>query len=317
MEAVMSPNGGSIHKRRALHERFAGRMAVNSAFTRKTVSYQGNRAEPGLRWMKYKEGFSRSLVESLIEEHDPADVLDPFAGIGTTPLVATGMGRAATGMEIMPVGVLAGAGIAEAANGVSKPALESAGNELLAAVASEEPPRPEFAFPHVGITKAAFPDPTEAAIARARQFVAGVDDRALQALLNLACMTVLEDVSYTRKDGQYLRWDHRSGRRLRARMSKGPILAFERALASKLFDMAQDVDALKRVYGGGLPGTADRFVPGTAERAAGRTVRHGDNVAAVREQVRLHADVRAGTGLARLRPGRVRTSQAAYAVRYG
>ena len=79
--------------------------------------------------MKYKEGFSRGLVEHLLEDFRPMSVLDPFAGIGTTPLIAASRGMRATGVEIMPVGVLAGAAIAEAANGVSKQELEAEGAE--------------------------------------------------------------------------------------------------------------------------------------------------------------------------------------------
>ena len=253
MERVTSPNGGSVRGRQALHERFSSRMSVNPDLTRKTVSYQGNRGVSGLRWMKYKEAFSRGLVERFIDEYRPASVLDPFAGIGTTPLVAVGKGKSATGIEIMPVGVLAGAGIAHAANGVSKAKLEAAGNDLLAQVVSEEPPPVEHAFPHVSITEAAFPEPTEAAIAKARQFISDIHDPAIRALLNLACMTVLEDVSYTRKDGQYLRWDHRAGRTLRARVDKGPILSFQHALGERLLEMVQDVDVLKQEYGGAYP----------------------------------------------------------------
>ena len=253
MVSVMSPNGGSIEGRRALQERFGSRLSVNPEFTRKTVSYQGNRGVPGLRWMKYKEGFSRTLVERLIDEYEPEAVLDPFAGIGTTPLVAAGRGKSATGIEIMPVGVLAGNGIAQAANGVSKSALESAGRDLIGRVTSEEPAPDEHAFPHVAITEAAFPEATENAIAKARQFIANSVDPAVQSLLSLACMTVLEDVSYTRKDGQYLRWDYRSGRALRARVHKGPILSFEHALGARLFEMVQDIDMLKQEYGGGYP----------------------------------------------------------------
>ena len=120
-------------------------------------------------------------------------------------------------------------------------------------VASEEPAPPEFAFPHVSITEAAFPEPTEAAIARARHFISDTHDPSIRALLNLACMTILEDVSYTRKDGQYLRWDHRAGRTLRARVDKGPIWSFQDALGARLFEMVQDVDVLKQEYGGGYP----------------------------------------------------------------
>ena len=252
MKPVMSPNGGSVQGRQTLHERFGSRLSVNHEFTRKTVSYQGNRGVPGLRWMKYKEGFSRMLVERLIDEYEPTAVLDPFAGIGTTPLVAAGRGKSATGIEIMPVGVLAGNGIAQAANGVSKSTLETAGRDLIDRVESDEPVSAEYAFPHVSITEAAFPEATEAAIAKARQFISNTDGAA-RSLLDLACMTILEDVSYTRKDGQYLRWDYRSGRTLRARVDKGPILSFQHALGARLFEMIQDIDMLKQEYGGGYP----------------------------------------------------------------
>jgi hypothetical protein len=40
----------------------------------------------------------------------------------------------------------------------------------------------------------------------------------------------LEEVSYTRKDGQYLRWDYRSGRKLAKRFDKGTIHEFSTAI---------------------------------------------------------------------------------------
>ncbi len=253
MEPVTSPNGGSVQGRHALHERFSNRITVNTELTRKAVSYQGNRRVPGLRWMKYKEGFSRGLVERLIEEHRPRAVLDPFAGIGTTPLIAGSKGIQATGIEIMPVGVLVGKAITHAANGVSKSAFEAVSGDLLGRLSSNVHAPAEFTFSHVDITRAAFSEETELAIAKARQFNSTVGDYALRALLNVACMTVLEDVSYTRKDGQYLRWDYRSGRALRARMNKGPIPPFEHALGARLFEMTQDIEVLKREYGGISP----------------------------------------------------------------
>ena len=88
--AVTSPHAGATAARQALSDRFAQRVAFNPEFTRRTVSYQGNRRTPGLRWMKYKEGFSRALVDYLLDEYKPDRVLDPFAGIGTTALVAAG-----------------------------------------------------------------------------------------------------------------------------------------------------------------------------------------------------------------------------------
>lgn len=253
MQSAISPNGGSALERRKLEERFEGRLAANPLLTRKAVSYQGNHHAPGFRWMKYKEGFSQALVERLLDEFHPSAVLDPFAGIGTTPLIAAGRGLSATGIEIMPVGVLVGNGIAQAANGLSREMIEKSGAALLDAVKSWDDAPSEYEFRHVRITESAFPEETEAAIARARHFIANVSDSAVRTLLDLACMTVLEDVSYTRKDGQYLRWDYRSGRTLRSRVHKGPILPFDHALGARLFEMVQDIEPLKLSYGGAYP----------------------------------------------------------------
>ena len=248
--AVTSPHGGETAARQALNDRFADRVAFDPEFTRRAVSYQGNRQAAGLRWMKYKEGFSRGLVDYLLDEYEPERVLDPFAGIGTTALVATGRGMQATGIEIMPVGVLAGAGVAAAANGLSRAALDETADALRRRVASARPAPAGHAFPHVRITAGAFPAETEAALGKAREFIAGMPDGAAKTLVNLACMSVLEAVSFTRKDGQYLRWDARSGRRLRAAMHKGVVPPFPDALDGRLSEIAGDLDDVKRNYGG-------------------------------------------------------------------
>ena len=212
---VISPHGGNVNGRQSLQERFASRLSIHPGLTRKVVSWQGNRASPGLRWMKYKEGFSGELVEALIEDAKSKTVLDPFSGIGTTPLTAAGLGLKGMGIEIMPVGVLAGNALACAANGLSRDSLEREGQSLLERVESDRKPDKKYAFRHVRITQAAFPEETEAELAKAREFIAGVEDTATAMMLDFACMSVLEDISYTRKDGQYLRWDYRSGRKLR------------------------------------------------------------------------------------------------------
>ena len=89
---VVSPHGGKVKGRQSLQERFASRLSIHPGLTRKVVSWQGNRESPGLRWMKYKEGFSGELVDALIEDAESESVLDPFSGIGTTPLTAAGRG---------------------------------------------------------------------------------------------------------------------------------------------------------------------------------------------------------------------------------
>ena len=248
-----SPNDGAVTERIALCERFGHLVSVNKHYSRKIVSYQGNRQSPGLRWMKYKEGFSCGFVEELIDQEEPQAVLDPFAGICTTPLVAAGCGKDATGIEIMPVGVLAGSAIAEASNGLSKDALALQSTALLQRIRSQNGASSEFAFPHVGITAGAFPQETEDEITRARGFLEGVEDPGQSTLLHLACVSVLEETSYTRKDGQYLRWDQRADRRLRSSVNKGPIPRFSDALERRLTEISEDLDALKEYYGSGRP----------------------------------------------------------------
>ena len=254
MDSIISPNGGSVQERRLLEERFQDRITVDPKLTRQAVSYQGNRRVPGLRWMKYKEGFSKGLVENILDEFSPNDVLDPFSGLGTAPLIASGKGMRGIGIDVMPVGLHVGKAIAQVANGLSKDHLESVGKMLIDAVDSKDSIDQRHRFPHVTITKAAFPEETECELARARAFIETIEDGDVRQVLDVACMTVLEDVSYTRKDGQYLRWDYRAGRALRSKkVDKGPIRGFSYALSARLFDMLQDMESLKQEFGGGVP----------------------------------------------------------------
>ena len=201
-------HNGPTTARRSLHERFASRIQVSQSLSRKLVSYQGNKRLPGLRWLKYKEGFSSGLVQGLLSQIQAERVLDPFSGVGTSVLTACGMGLRGTGIEIMPVGNLAARAISAASNGLEASATASA--DLLKAISRENYDH-NFLFPHVPITKRAFPVATEKDLARAREFICGVADPALSTVLTLACVSVLEEVSYTRKDGQFLRWDPHPG----------------------------------------------------------------------------------------------------------
>ena len=250
---VVSPHGGKVTGRQSLQERFASRLSIHPGLTRKVVSWQGNRQAPGLRWMKYKEGFSGELVDALIEDAKSVSVLDPFSGIGTAPLTAAGRGLEGAGIEIMPVGVLASHALACAANGLNKTVFEKAGQAMLEHLESDRAHDRAFAFPHVRITEHAFPMETEVDLAKAREYIAGVEDSDSAMMLNFACMSVLEDISYTRKDGQYLRWDHRSGRRLRTRLDKGPVQSLPQALRMRLREIYDDITPLKAKYGAGMP----------------------------------------------------------------
>ena len=243
-----------------MFERFGDRLSINSALTPKMVSYRGNYNAPGFRWMRYKEGFSRDLIDQLIENVQPSSVLDPFSGMGTTPLIAAGRGLRAIGIEIIPVGVLVGEGIGLAANGLQLDSFKAAAISFLEHINSDREASPEYAFPHVRITEAAFPLETELELAKAREFIGTIDDPSIHTMLNLACMSVLESVSFTRKDGQYLRWDRRSGKQVRTRMQKRSILQFTNAISDRLAEMCGDIEVLKERYGRGVP----EFITGSS-----------------------------------------------------
>ena len=98
----------------------------------------------------------------------------------------------------------------------------------------------------------------------------------LRLLLDVACMSVLEEASYTRKDGQYLRWDNRCGRDLRGSMDKGRIPAYSEALARRLAEIVRDHAALSQCYGGSAPtiieGSALAELPKLADQSIGLTI---------------------------------------------
>ena len=244
---------GRLQSRRSLHKRFEGRLSIHPDITPKMVSYRGNRSAPGFRWMKYKEGFSEELVELLVQRRRPSSLLDPFSGIGTAPLTAAAHGINATGIEVIPVGLLAGQAISLAANGLESNSLEEAGAELLDQIESNSRAGSSHAYPHVTITEKAFPVETEAELAKARAFISTLRDADLTTMLNLACMSVLEAVSFTQKDGQFLRWDRRSGKSLSSSFEKKTVLRFKDALGYRLSEMRQDLTALKGRYGKAVP----------------------------------------------------------------
>lgn len=248
-----SPHGGSVDGRLALFERFESRLNIHLGLSRKVVSYQANKGLPGLRWLKYKEAFSRDLVDSFLDQIQPESVLDPFAGIGTTCLAASSKGISSTGIEIMPVGVMMARAVTTAANGLNVTDFQNASKEALSTVEDSYPSSSANGFPHVPITDGAFPSETDAQLGRLRHHINHVPQDDVRLMMEAAALSVLESVSYTRKDGQYLRWDHRSTRKLRGHVNKGPILDLDDALSRRFQEMEEDIAPLKDSYGNNEP----------------------------------------------------------------
>ena len=230
-------------QREALFDRFADRLVVNPLLTRRLVSFQASKATPFYRWLKYKEAFSPELVEYLFEvvagtTSRPMSVLDPFAGTGTTLTRACARGWKATGIELLPVGAHA-LNARFAADRVEVGAFRKA----LAALdkLDWQEPRAGWQFPHLRITRDAFSCETEGQLSAFLRFIDTIRDDDVRFLFWFACLSILEDISFTRKDGQYLRWDHRSGRTLGRRFDKGHVPSFPEAIRERLNSFSEDL----------------------------------------------------------------------------
>jgi len=226
-----------------LTDRFAEKMQVNRHLDRTLVSYQGNRAQIGHRWCKYREGFSAELVRYVIERMGlrRGKILDPFGGSGTALFVAAEHGLDAVGIELLPSS-------AEIV-GVRHAILQTNGKKLakqIRAAAADRgwlQPGDRKLFPHLRITEGAFPEENERHLGRFLFDAAETRDKLLSRVLRFAAMCVLEQISFTRKDGQYLRWDQRSGRCLGKKLfDKGKIYTFDEAISDKLRQIADDIE---------------------------------------------------------------------------
>jgi DNA modification methylase len=173
---------------------------------RQLVTYVPNKTAPIHRWFQYKEGFSYKLVEMLLWEFDadPAHhrVFDPFAGCGTTLLVAKQMGFGAWGMDILPVAVFVAQVKMRGPEEYDLPHLQAEIDQLLATPFH----RPSLTAPQdVRIVQLAYEPEALEQILFFKEEIQQVHSDLIREFLLLGLMSVLEDVSYTSKDGQYLR----------------------------------------------------------------------------------------------------------------
>lgn len=228
-------------ERQKLYERFAHRLVTAFNLNRQLVSFQANKEEPIYRWFKYKEGFSSGLVRYLLTKYSdrPGKLLDPFAGVGTTLFAGQSLGWESYGIEVLPVGIFV-MQTREALPKVEPTHL----NECIQTFWSQfnKIGATTTHFNHISITKDAFADDTEIALNRFLSYCENVHNSEIQTVLRFAAFSILEEISYTRKDGQYLRWDCRSKRDLGGKpFNKGRILSFEQALKHKLSQIVADL----------------------------------------------------------------------------
>jgi len=227
-----------------LENRFRDKLVVNHNLRRTLVSFQANKKIPGYRWYKFKEGYSSALVDYILDELGikSGKVFDPFAGSGTSLFASAERGLDAVGIELLPLGVE----VME----VRKIIFESDDHNKLSKFLQNwvdkkpwEKEKNRRKINHLKITNGAFPKKTEESLGKFLITVDKTKNQAYQRVLRFALLCVLEEISFTRKDGQCLRWDYRSGRsRGENDFNKGEIKDFDRAITQKLQDILSDIE---------------------------------------------------------------------------
>ena len=251
---------------------YAPLLTPTEEFNRKLVSYQANRQAKLHSWLKYKEAFSAPLVEKLLGQFrvfPGQKILDPFAGSGTTLLVAKELGIDAVGIEILPVCHLAG-----------RPKSRYGEYDLaelrrvMRWMQETIPGASNRPFPHITITESAFtPEQESKLMWYEEQLAAMAVSDTTKLLLQLVLMSILEDISFTRKDGQYLRWDSRStkaqdrdthrkvqGKQPFKAFNKGRVFDIQEALLSALGEVIRDIEAMQQ---NGEPPSTQELVEGS------------------------------------------------------
>ncbi len=151
--------------------------------------------------------FSHKVYGVVIEQI----VRKTVSGAGSALFAASALGWKASGIELLPVGIYA-CQARLLASSVAVEAFQAAAAAALQINFADHYDA-RRAFQHIAITRGAFPPPAEEELAGYLAWChTFIEDANVRALMLYAAFCILEEISYTRKDGQYLRWDARAGR---------------------------------------------------------------------------------------------------------
>ena len=166
-------------------------------------------------------------------------ILDPFAGAGTSIFASSSLGYASEGIELLPLGhkIITANILARGAN--KQKIIVKLNNWLRQKPWNKQGKITEFKV--LRITDGAYSSETHHKIAR---YLSELEHEPsdIKEILLFALLCILESISYTRKDGQYLRWDYRSGRRNgKNTFNKGKIFSFDDSIVKKINEIKQDM----------------------------------------------------------------------------
>lgn len=196
------------------------------------VSYVGNKKIPFLRIYRYKEAFAFDFVTEFLrrfEANSDDYVFDPFSGMGTTMFASMTCGIPSVGLDRLPIAHF----ISETLPlflVLKENEVKNIWASLTPQIQRSEPARVASDVP---IMKVAFDEET---LLTLRKLKSAIDDLSnpYRDIFLLLFFSILEECSFTSKDGQFLRLN-------RNKTTSNPIDAMNRKIAQ----IEEDVHRMK------------------------------------------------------------------------
>ena len=184
-------------------------------------------------------------------------IADPFMGSGTTALVSMLNGYNSMGFDILPMSKIS----IHAKTAIYEYDIDELKNVLEDIEKINIPQNYNDQTPELSITKDGYPKETSRELAYYKEYFlnSGYSETA-KTLLELCTLNTLERISYSAKDGHYLRWDWRcpkiiaaakarekSGRKpFVVKLDKGRLPSLKEALIEELNSVIEDINYLQK-----------------------------------------------------------------------
>lgn len=199
------------------------------------VSYVGNKKIPFLRIYKYKEAFSFNLVKEFLKrfEADSNDyVFDPFSGLGTTLFTSMLSSVPSIGIDKLPIAHFISKTMPLFLK-LEKNELKELWKFLIPKIKNSNPA--EIAL-DVSVMKKAFDEKTLLLLRKLKSLIENLSSPHRDIFL-LLFFSILEECSFTSKDGQFLRL-------VRNKRISDPIDAMKR----KIVEVEEDIRRMEIIF---------------------------------------------------------------------
>jgi len=202
-----------------------------------------NKKIPVYDWYNYKHSFSRDLVIKLVEKfhlNNSDIILDPFCGSGTTLLASKEREIPAFGIDILPLSVfVSNSKLLK----YDKTKIQKTIDELKIILGNCSEYQ-KIDDKRKNLLIKFFPEDILNKILFIREWIYNKGDKEIKSFFLTALFSILENISYTRKDGAFLRI-----------LEKKEINNFESLYLSRLNKMYKDIDIINN-----LPSTSAKAI---------------------------------------------------------